>query len=87
MLSGIPIPLPFLAVSFTRSRRASQVSGRSPSLATQADGVGSIRPITVSKLGNRSPSRLPAVSNLLAIAKQVRGVGSVCAITDKGQCI
>ena len=40
MLSGIPIPLPFLAVSFTRSRLASQVSGRSPSLATQADGVG-----------------------------------------------
>jgi hypothetical protein len=44
IVSGIPIPFPFAAVSFTRSRRASQVSGDSPSLATQALGVGNIAP-------------------------------------------
>ena len=40
MLSGIPAPLPLFAVTFSTSRRASHVSGRSPSLATHALGVG-----------------------------------------------
>jgi hypothetical protein len=72
------MPLPLIPLAFTTSRLASHVSGRSPSLATQADGVGNIsRAITVSRFGNRSPSKFPAVSSRLAIAEQVRGVGNI----------
>ena len=77
MLSGIPIPLPFLAVSFTRSRLASHESGASPSLNKPAFGVGSIRPITVSRFGKRSPSRLPLLLTGADMAEHVRGVGSI----------
>jgi hypothetical protein len=41
IVNGIPIPFPLFAVCFTRSRRASHVSGCSPSFATIAEGVGS----------------------------------------------
>jgi hypothetical protein len=58
MVSGIPIPLPFFAVSFTRSRRASQVSGFSPSCATLASGVGhdpnAIPPVGSANGGSRN---------------------------------
>ena len=40
IVRGIPIPLELSAVSFTRSRRSSQVAGFSPSCATLASGVG-----------------------------------------------
>jgi hypothetical protein len=38
--SGVPQPFPFRAVSFSRSRRASQNAGDSPSCAIEASGVG-----------------------------------------------
>ena len=45
MVRGIPIPLPFFAVCFTRSRRANHVSVSSPSFGFDAAGVGSMSPV------------------------------------------
>jgi hypothetical protein len=41
--TGTPAPLPFMCFSFSFSARALQVSGCSPSFATEAEGVGQSR--------------------------------------------
>jgi hypothetical protein len=80
IVSGIPIPLLLLAVSFTRSGLASHVSGLSPSFATHAAGVGSPG-VPSGPIGN-APPPVPSVAGSQSTRRYAR---PFTVVPDRGQ--